>query len=102
MSSPLAPYTHGLIHIWRVGSTYLTLSVTLERYCAICRPLTTTKMSQKYLLIGSILFATLYNIPRFFEMQIIYLDDEQGTILTKNSPMRENRLYKVTFFTYFF
>ncbi len=31
VTNPTAVYTFGLLHIWRVGSTYLTLSVTLER-----------------------------------------------------------------------
>ena len=31
VTGPSAAVTFGLLHIWRVGSTYLTLSVTLER-----------------------------------------------------------------------
>ncbi|XP_059085077.1 FMRFamide receptor-like [Tigriopus californicus] len=92
VTNPSAPVSFGLIHIWRVGSTCLTLSVTLERYCAICHPLGNTKVKQKYLLIGSLVFATLYNIPKFFEMKNMMLNN--GQIFTMNSPMRENRFYK--------
>jgi hypothetical protein len=63
VTTPWSPYTFGLLHIWRVGSTYLTLSVTLERYCAICHPLK-AKIRQRYLLIATLVFATVYNIPR--------------------------------------
>ncbi|TRY79088.1 hypothetical protein TCAL_12622 [Tigriopus californicus] len=93
VTNPSAPVSFGLIHIWRVGSTCLTLSVTLERYCAICHPLGNTKVKQKYLLIGSLVFATLYNIPKFFEMKNMMLNN--GQIFTMNSPMRENRFYKL-------
>ena len=49
--SPVFPYIFCLLHIFRVGSTYLTLSVTLERYWAICHPLS-RQIKQRYLLIG--------------------------------------------------
>ena len=51
ITTPSFPYLFGPIHIWRVGSTYLTLSVTLERYWAICHPLS-RQIKQSYLLIG--------------------------------------------------
>jgi len=40
------------------------------RYCAICHPLS-KNVEQKYLLLGSLIFAVLYNIPKFFETRIV-------------------------------
>ena len=88
VTNPTSPYTFGLLHIWRVGSTYLTLSVTLERYCAICPPLSKVAVKQKYLLIASLVFAVLYNVPKFFEMDVMYL--ETGDIVSFPSRMRQN------------
>lgn len=89
ITSPTAPYTFGLLHIWRVGSTLLTLSVTLERYSAICRPLSKDAVKQGYLLGGSLAFAVLYNVPKFFEIEVLYLDS--GETLTRATALRNNK-----------
>ncbi len=61
--------------MWRVGSTCLTVSVTLERYIAVCHPLHCDMMLQSYLLAASAIFAFGYNIPKFFEFKAITVDD---------------------------
>lgn len=43
----------------------------MERYCAICRPLSYYKIKQNYLLVCSLVFAVIYNIPKFFEIRIL-------------------------------
>ena len=49
----------------RVGSAFLTLSVTIERYMAIAQPLYLDRSNLKFILITvSTLIAILYNIPR--------------------------------------
>jgi hypothetical protein len=68
----------GLVHVWRVCSTYLTVSVTLERYVAVCHPLIRA-IKHRYLLIPTITFAILYNLPKFFEFRQIIMED--GLIL---------------------
>ncbi len=61
---------YGLLHTFRVGSVYVTLAVTFERFHAIICPLRHFRW-KKCLLPGCILFAILYNIPKYFELQIV-------------------------------
>ena len=69
-----------LAHIGRIGSVFVTMSVTIERYYAIVHPLKHfTK--KRYLLLISILATVVYNIPRFFEYQLIQVK----TCATRNS-----------------
>ena len=57
-----------LAHIGRIGSVFVTMSVTIERYYAIVHPLKHFS-KKRYLLLISILATIVYNIPRFFEYQ---------------------------------
>ena len=60
-------FSFGFIHIGRVGSVAVTVSIATERYINVCYP--TTHFSRKYLfLITPILFAFIYNAPKFFEI----------------------------------
>ena len=54
---------HGLIHIARTGSVYVTIAVTIERYFAIVHPFKHFKI-EKMLLPIAITFAIIYNIPK--------------------------------------
>ena len=65
----VTPVAYGMFGIARTGSVYLTMSVTLERYFAIVRPLSIFRI-KKLLAPAAILFAIVYNIPRFFEFRI--------------------------------
>ena len=59
----------GLAHIGRVGSVFVTVSVTIERYYSVCRP--TSEFRFKWLLIPlPIICAFMYNIPKFFELEM--------------------------------
>jgi len=62
------PMGFGLGHIGRVGSVFVTVSVTIERYFAICHPLRHFS-GKKYLLVIPILSSILYNIPKFYELE---------------------------------
>ena len=57
------PILHGLIHLARSGSVFVTMAVTLERYFAIVYPFKDFKL-KKGLLPIAIFFAILYNIPK--------------------------------------
>ena len=57
------------MHTFRVGSVYVTLAVTFERFHAIIFPLRHFR-AKNYLLPSTVIFAILYNIPKFFEIQL--------------------------------
>ena len=63
-------YIHriGFAHIGRVGSVFLTVAITIERYVSVCHP--TEDFKGKCCLIPlPIIAAILYNIPKFFEIE---------------------------------
>ena len=57
----------GFAHIGRVGSVAVTVSISIERYTICCYP--NQDMPFKSLLVPiPIMFAILYNVPKFFEL----------------------------------
>ena len=69
---------YGFAHIGRVGSVFMTLSVTLERFFAIVYPL--KRLRLKSILIGaSTLLSVVYNIPRFLEFETVLVVDTNST-----------------------
>ena len=66
----------------RVGSAFLTLSVTIERYMAISQPLYLDRSHLKFILITvSTLLAILYNIPRLERFLLLQDLQESFTVL---------------------
>ncbi|KAG5679536.1 hypothetical protein PVAND_009096 [Polypedilum vanderplanki] len=77
----ISPFIYPLAMIVQTASVYLTLTVTLERYVAVCHPLRAravcTYGRARIYVIVIILFSFFYNIPRFFEVHLkIHHDDE--------------------------
>ena len=62
------PICFGIGHIGRVGSVFVTMSVTIERYFAIVHPLKHFS-GKRFLLVVPIVTTMLYNIPKFFEFK---------------------------------
>ena len=74
----------GLAHIGRVGSVFVTVSVTIERYYSVCQP--TSEFRFKWLLIPlPIICAFIYNIPKFFELEMDATDIEEVEIPDKQN-----------------
>merc|ERR1712223_907851 len=67
------PIAYGFVHIGRVGSVLLTLSVTVERFFAIVYPLKRIRRT-RFLIYSSVIGAIAYNIPRFFEFKTNYVN----------------------------
>ena len=57
----------GFAHIGRVGSVAVTVSISIERYLNCCHP-NDKFMFKSLLLPAPIIFAILYNVPKFFEI----------------------------------
>jgi 7 transmembrane receptor (rhodopsin family) len=83
----------------QTASVYLTLTVTLERFVAVCHPLRARALCTygraRIYVVVIIAFAVLYNISRFWEVKVReYPDDEHGTILCLTaSELRSNQDY---------
>ena len=84
--------------IGRVGSVILTLCVTLERYVSVCQPFSKLKF-KKFLMPASLAFAIAYNLPKFFEWEVVYISNSTtsnnltisaSTNITSASSIREN------------
>ncbi|CEF63467.1 FMRFamide receptor [Strongyloides ratti] len=87
-------YIYPLNCISQTCSVYVMVFITIERWTAIAKPLhvrfwCTTK-SAKMILTGVIISASIYNIPRFFEYEIIK-DEEDHT--TFKRILRDTVLY---------
>ena len=59
----LIPFAHGAIHVARMGSVYITLAVTLERFFAVVHPLRNF-WAKKFLLPGVAVLSLTYNLPK--------------------------------------
>ena len=71
---------YGFVHIGRVGSVFLTLSVTVERFFAIVYPLKRIRRT-RFLIYSSVIGTIIYNIPRFFEFKTIYCKSDDAECL---------------------
>lgn len=70
-----------LAMIVQTASVYLTLTVTLERYVAVCHPLRARALCTygraRIYVIVIIVFSVCYNVPRFLEVDLKkHVDDE--------------------------
>lgn len=104
-----------LIQTSLTGSCYSTIAITIERFLSIRLPFFIQKhnIKARLFILPVMLFAILYNLPRFFEYQIVYqgcipfpngtlssLEYDQSQNLTCShsyildySEMRETQLY---------
>lgn len=68
----VTPFVYPLGLIAQTGSVYLTVTVTVERYVAVCRPLRARSLCTygraKMYVLCVVLFSVLYNLPRFWEV----------------------------------
>ncbi|KZS08072.1 putative FMRFamide receptor [Daphnia magna] len=96
----ITPYTFVLGTTAQTSSVYLTLTVTVERYIAVCHPLrarawcTCKRGRMAVIIIG--IGSLLYNLPRFFEVErCLYLDNELGEswIILIPSNLRNDKTY---------
>ncbi|KAK6637117.1 hypothetical protein RUM43_010791 [Polyplax serrata] len=96
----IAPVVFPLALIAQTVTVYLTLTVTLERFVAVCHPLQARSLCTygraRLYVILIIVFATLYNLPRFLEAsREEHFEEEFNTTvyLIRASPLRQNELY---------
>ena len=74
----------GFAHIGRVGSVFATVAITVERYLSVCHP--NLECRGKLLLVPiPIVFAIIYNIPKFFELEATPQNDENSNKIFNQS-----------------
>lgn len=70
----IAPVVYPVAMISQTVSVYLTLTVTLERFVAVCHPLRARSLCTygraRAYVAGIVAFAVLYNITRFWEVRV--------------------------------
>ncbi|KAK8753491.1 hypothetical protein OTU49_004665 [Cherax quadricarinatus] len=94
----VTPFVFPLGLIAQTGSVYLTVTVTLERYIAVCRPLRARSLCTygraRVYVISVALFSVLYNLPRFWEVsyQECYIRGEWLTVVVP-SQLRQDPYY---------
>merc|ERR1719471_1208689 len=96
----ILPVSYGFGHIGRVGSVFVTMSVTIERYFAIVHPLKHFS-AKKFLLLASVVAALLYNVPKFYEFEKKVVTLENGTQVTRleGTGLRSNQEY-ITYYIF--
>ncbi|KAG7168255.1 FMRFamide receptor-like [Homarus americanus] len=94
----VTPFVFPLALVAQTGSVYLTVTVTVERYIAVCRPLRArylcTYGRAKVYVISVALFSILYNIPRFWEVSNKECNvDGETFVIVVPSALRLNPYY---------
>ena len=79
---------YGLGSIGRVGSVMLTLCVTVENYITVCKPFNKVRF-QRFFAPCGILFAICYNIPKFFEFEVVYISNDETNLDDANDETEE-------------
>ncbi|TKR69199.1 hypothetical protein L596_021383 [Steinernema carpocapsae] len=72
-SPRLLVWFYPLAHTSHTTSVYLTILVSVHRYLGVCHPFLIRRISSthtvKMVLLGAVIFAVSFNIPRWFELQ---------------------------------
>lgn len=95
----VTPFVFPLALIAQTGSVYLTVTVTVERYIAVCRPLRARSLCTygraKVYVLCVAFFSILYNLPRFWEVsyQECKVDGEVFRVIVVPSALRQNPYY---------
>jgi len=96
----ITPYTFVLATTAQTSSVYLTVTVTVERYIAVCHPLRarswcTCKRGRVAVLLIAVL-SLAYNLPRFLEvdhcLHVDYATNQSWTIVIP-SDLRNDKTY---------
>ena len=69
----LFPYfSYPMFYFAFYGSTYMTVSISIERYLGICYPSIGNRVDRKswFYIIPVILLSVIFAIPRFFELKL--------------------------------
>uniref|UniRef100_A0A2S2NHQ1 FMRFamide receptor n=1 Tax=Schizaphis graminum TaxID=13262 RepID=A0A2S2NHQ1_SCHGA len=96
----IAPVVYPIAMISQTVSVYLTLTVTLERFVAVCHPLRARSLCTygraRAYVVATIAFAVLYNVTRFLEVTVqkcMHTGSNQYVYQVYPSDLRNDRDY---------
>ena len=102
----IEPYTWPLASMAQTSTVWLVVLVTTDRYFAICRPFETLRLCTlqraKRAVAVIIICAILYNIPRFFEKQVMLVPDycnQKMRMRAVPTDFRRDRIYIIVYKT---
>lgn len=100
----IIPVVYPLATIVQTSSAYLTLTVSLERFVAVCHPLRARSLCTcgraRIYVVAIIVFSLVYNFPRFWEAIIHsgkYPDTNITVYCAMPSEMRSNEIYMTVY-----
>lgn len=100
----IAPVVYPLATVAQTASVYLTLTVSLERFVAVCHPLRARSLCTygraRMYVIGIIIVSVLYNLPKLWEANIKeewYSEGNVTIYCPRASCFRLNELYKTVY-----
>lgn len=82
------------------AAIWLVLSLTVERYVAVVKPFhlisSTPKRRARYVVAAISILAPLYNIPLFFELEVVRAPGGE-VVDVKKTDLRDHPLYKIAY-----
>ncbi|XP_022919628.2 FMRFamide receptor [Onthophagus taurus] len=97
----IAPYLFPIATVAQTASVYLTVTVSFDRYIAVCKPLRARSLCTygraRIYVICIVIFSILYNLPKLWESQIRSDFHEEANMTVyciRPSEFRNNNVYK--------
>lgn len=90
---------YALANCGMTASIWLVLSLTVERYMAVIKPLhllsSTPKRRARFVVAAISVLAPIYNIPLFFELRVVRT--ASGELDLAKTSLRDHALYKIAY-----
>lgn len=100
----IALLVYPLATVMQTASVYLTMTVSLERYVAVCHPLRARSLCTygraRIYVIVIVAFSTLYNVPRLWEAKVTseWSNQYNTTVYCPvQSDFRDNKFYRTVY-----
>lgn len=100
----IALLVYPLATVMQTASVYLTMTVSLERYVAVCHPLRARSLCTygraRIYVIVIVAFSTLYNVPRLWEAKVKseWSNQFNTTVYCPvQSDFRDNKFYRTVY-----
>ena len=95
--------THPLMFVSQSGTIWMTVLIAVSRYIAVCKPYKAAQYCAlnvvKRASVCVLLFAFLYNFPRFFETKIITVRRNNSNVYSyRRTDFADSRYYNVIYF----